>query len=172
MDEARFARLLDRMHRSGVAGPQDLAGCTPFEIAAVEDRYAVRLPQTYRRYLEVMGHTSGRLFRCDHAAVSYPHLLAMTADLRTGWAESEVGTTPGFELPADALVILGRLSEQFEFIRCSDPDDSPVWYFNTWDWTTRQTEPSVLAWLESWRSEAEAAIAGGYFDLFPDGTTP
>jgi hypothetical protein len=74
-------------------------------------------------------------------------------------------------LPGDALLIYGHL-EQFEFIRCGGQDDSPVWYFNTWEWQVRQTEACVLAWLESWCIEAEWTIASGYFDLYPEGTTP
>jgi hypothetical protein len=176
MDEGRFARLLRRLEASRVAAPADLVGCTPGEIAALEARYGARLPRAYRRYLEVMGHRSGRLFTCDHAAVFYPYVLAMTAEMRQQWAEAQAedgsGPPPEFELPGDALLIYGRLGEQFEFIRCGRQDDSPVWYFNTWGWQVRQTESSVLAWLESWCGEAEGAIASGYFDLYPEGTTP
>lgn len=176
MDEGRFTRLLLRLEASRVAAPADLVGRTPNEIAAIEARYGVRLPRTYRRYLDVMGHRSGRLFTCDHAAAFYPHVLAMTSEQHQLWAEAraEDGSwpPPGFELPADALLILGRLGEQFEFIRCTGPDDSPVWYFNIWEWQTRESSPSVLGWLESWCAEAEGAIASGYFDLFPGGTTP
>jgi hypothetical protein len=71
MDEDRFARLLHRLEASCVAVPADLVGCTPGEIEALEARYWVQLPQAYRRYLEVMGHRSGWLFACDHAAAFY-----------------------------------------------------------------------------------------------------
>ena len=47
-----------------------------------------------------------------------------------------------------------------------------MWYFNAWEWRVRESAPSVLAWLESWCAETEGAIAGGYFDLYPQGTTP
>jgi len=176
MDEDRFARLLRRLGASRVAAPAELVGCTAGEIAALEARYGVRLPRAYRRYLEVMGHRSGRLFTCDHAAVFYPNVLAMTAEKRHQWAQAQAedgsGPPPEFELPVDALLIYGRLGEQFEFISCGGQDDSPVWYFNTCDWQVRQTESSVLAWLESWCTEAERAIASGYFDVYPAGTTP
>jgi hypothetical protein len=176
MGEDRFDCLLRRMEAARVASSADLVGCTPGEIDALEGRYEVRLPRTYRRYLEVMGHRSGRLFTCDHMAVFYPYVLTMTAEERQIWAEARAedgsGPPPGFKLPADALLIAGRLGEQFEFIRCDGGSDSAVWYFNTWDWQVRESAPSVLAWLERWCSEAEAAIASGYFDLFPKGTNP
>ena len=176
MDEDRFARLLHRLEASSVACPVDLVGCTPREIEALEGRYGVWLPKTYRRYLEVMGHRSARLFTCDHAAVFYSYVLKMTAEKRQQWAEAKTedgsGPPSHFELPVDALLINGRLGDQFEFIRCGSEDDPPVWYFNIWEWQVRQSASSVLEWLEGWCSEAERAIASGYFDLYPEGTTP
>jgi hypothetical protein len=96
MDEDRFARLLRRLEASRVAGTADLVGCTPGEVEALEARYGIRLPLAYRRYLEVIGQRSGRLFTCDHAAVFYPHVLAMTAEQRQQWAEAraEDGSGP------------------------------------------------------------------------------
>ena len=109
-------------------------------------------------------------------AVSYEHVLAMTGDARRLRAECnpEDGSGPPaeFELPAEALLIAGRLGDQFEFIRCDGGDDSPTWYFNTWEWRPRESHPSVLAWLEAWCGEAERAIADGYFARSPGGTTP
>jgi hypothetical protein len=100
----------------------------------------------------------------------------MTAQERKKWAEchAEDGSGPPstFEFPADALLIAGRLGDQFEFIRCMGQEDSPVWYFNTWEWLVRESHPSVLAWLECWCGEAERAIADGYYDIFPEGTIP
>jgi hypothetical protein len=124
----------------------------------------------------MMGHKSGRLFTCDHMAVYYRHVLEMTAQQRRMWAECNAedgsGPPPEFDLPLDALLIAGRLGDQFEFIRCNGQEDSALWYFNTWEWQVRQSNPSVFAWLETWCGEAEDAIASGYFEQFPDGTTP
>ncbi len=176
MDFDRFRRLLQRMERSNVASPSQLTGCSEQEVAALEARYGLRLPEIYTLYLRVMGHKSGRLFTCDHMAVFYRHVLTMTADERQSWAECNAedgsGPPPAFALPADALLIAGRLGDQFQFIRCHGQEDSPVWYFNTWEWQVRESDPSVLAWLETWCGESERAIAEGYFDLYPEGTTP
>lgn len=176
MDFDRFQRLLRRMEKSAVALPSQLVGCSEQEVAALEARYQLRLPQTYTTYLQVMGHKSGRLFTHDHMAVFYRYVLEMTADERQLWAKSNAvdgsGPPPGFELPPDGLLIAGRLGDQFEFIRCHGQDDSQVWYFNTWDWQMRESNSSVLAWLEAWCGEAERAIATGYFDQFPEGTIP
>jgi hypothetical protein len=178
MDEVRFAQLLRRMNDSGVASSGQLFGCTSSEIAAIEEQYALRLPRTYRRYLEVMGHGSGKLFTHDHMAVTYPYVLAMTRDQQQLWAKwrGEQGRhpppPPGFEFPADALLIAGRLGEQFQFVRCNGQDDVPVWYLNNYRWQTRENHTSVLEWLECWCEQAEDAIARGYFDRYPEGTTP
>lgn len=167
----RFSQLLQRMEQSKVALPAQRVGCTEAEIAALETRYGLRLPQTYTLYLRTMGHQSGRLFAHDHMAVFYPYVLHMTADLRKEWAQEASGPPPGFALPEDALLIAGRLGQQFEFIR-SGQEDSPLWYFNTWEWEIRESHPSVLSWLEVWCEEAERAIASGYFDGLTEGTIP
>jgi hypothetical protein len=178
MDETRFDRLLRRMIGSGVATLDQVVGCTSSEIAALEAKYSLRLPQSYRRYLEVMGHRSGRLFTHDHMAVTYPYVLVMTRDQRQLWAKwrQEAGRHPApppeFAFPDDALLIAGRLGEQFSFILCGGQDDVPVWYLNNYRWETREMHGSVLEWLECWCEGAEQAIASGYFDLYPDGTTP
>ena len=95
----------------------------------------------------------------------------MTATLREEWTAKRK-PPDGFELPADALVILGRLGEQFDFIRCTNQDDSPVWYLNSWDWKVVESFPSVNDWLECWCGQAEEAIESGYFERFPDGCGP
>src|SRR5262245_42845869 len=63
-----FNGFLGRLAASNVATAQDLQGCTAAEIAGLEARYRLRLPASYRRYLELMGHRSGRLFTSDHLA--------------------------------------------------------------------------------------------------------
>src|SRR5215475_15319535 len=76
-----FNGLLARLAASNVATTQDRQGCTAAEIAGLEARYRIRLPASYRRYLELMGHRSGRLFTCDHMAVFYRDVLEMTDDV-------------------------------------------------------------------------------------------
>jgi hypothetical protein len=131
-----------------------------------------RAPDSYRSYLGAMGLRSGKLFATDHVAVFYRDVLNLTSDFPRNWAEDGTPPPPSFQLPADALVISARLGEQFEFIRCVDGRDSPVWYFNSWDWQIRESHPSVMAWLDAWRAEAVRAIASGYFAQNPRGTSP
>lgn len=179
MATERFDALLDRMASSNVASAGDLAGCSDAEIAALEARYGLRLPQTYRRYLAVMGHRSGRLFTHDHLAVFYPYVLDLTDDLRATRIEMtrdvhplDAKAPPDFVLPPHALLIAGRLNAAWEFIRCNDPADSSVWFFDENTWAIRLHHASVVEWLEAWCDEAEAAIAAGYFRTNPKGTVP
>ena len=160
------------MGRSQVAAPGDLEGASEAEIDALEQHYGLLLPSTYRQYLSVMGHRSGRLFTSDHMAVFYSYVWDMTQDLRNG---TDPALPSQFQLPKDALIVAGRLGAAWEFIRCGQGvrlDDSEVWYFDERDWTIRRSHPSVFAWLEAWCGFAEEAIADGYFERNPKGTTP
>jgi hypothetical protein len=169
--ELGFGRLLERMAASGIADQHELRGCTSEEIAFLEAYYGRRLPHSYRRYLELMGHKSGKLFTSDHMAVFYKYVLELTDDfsiqLRSG---ARLPAT--FQLPTDAFLIAGRLGETWQFIRCGDANDSPVWTFSEQDWVIAETHASVLDWLTTWCGIADDAIAGGYFELYPNGTTP
>jgi hypothetical protein len=166
-----FGALLQRMQSSKISQVGDLRGCSDAEIAALENKYQLQLPLSYRRYLQLMGHKSGRLFSSDHINVFYPYVLKMTEEMRLEWQPPDYLVPPNFSLSDDTLLIAGRLGEQFEFIRCAEKADS-VWYFNSWDWQIRCSYPSVLAWLEAWCGYAEEAIASGYFEQSPRGTGP
>jgi hypothetical protein len=171
-----FETFLRRLASAGVAQRSDLRGCSHAEIAALEARYAVRLPDTYRRYLELMGHSSGRLFTHDHMAVFYRYVLEITGEMRhvrlTQHSNPDDPPPPGFAIPDDAIFIAARLGASWEFIRCTSDADSPVWQFDEGRWTIVQSHASVLDWLNAWCTAAEDAIADGYFDQNPKGAAP
>jgi SMI1 / KNR4 family (SUKH-1) len=156
-----FATLLARMAKTGVA-TADLEGCTKVEIDTLESRYGVRLPDTYRCFLQVMGRRSGRLFRHDWVDTDYSFILAETAEVRARLTEEDIA----FELPADALVILGRDGDQLNFIRCNNPDDSPVWavFLDEEPVRARQCFRLVVGWMRAWAKEAAEAVADGYYE--------
>ena len=166
----RFELLLERLASAGVASSNDLEGCSPAEIEQLKSRFSVTLPATYRWYLTTMGKRSGRLFTHDHMAVYYPHVLRMTAEYREETADFPNDTS--VDLPVDALIIAGRLGDQFQFIRCNNLEDSPVWYFNVLDNQIAESNPSIIFWLHSFCDQAEQAIKNGYFDAYPNGTSP
>jgi hypothetical protein len=158
-------RLVD----SGVARPAELKGCTPDEVAIFETDFGLRLPRTYRRFLERMGHSAGKLFAWDHVDAYYPAVLSMLDDLRAPRDEpvdspDEHTYLRTVTLPEKALVILGRLDEQFHYIVCDGGEDAPVFHFSEEGNPPEQVYGSVLDWLEVWRLGAEEAIRGGYFE--------
>ena len=170
MAQNTFDAFVERMIETGIATTASFVGCTDSEIAALESKYRITLPATYRAYLARMGKKSGRLLTHDHYAATYPYVIEMTAQCREDRDEFPESKLP--DLPTDALVIVGRLGEQFLMIRCSKTDDSPVWYFNEYDGALKQCYQSVLDWLNSLVDEAVAATKNGYYDMFPNGTSP
>jgi hypothetical protein len=156
-----FDALLARMAETGVATSEMLEGCTPAEIRRLERRYGVTLPATYRRFLAVMGRRSGRLFTHDWVTANYPNIAGETADLRAQLADAG-----GYELSADAVVVLARDAEQYNFIRCDRPDDSPVWAIDLGAVRVRprQFRVSVVGWLRAWAGEAAEAVADGWYE--------
>jgi hypothetical protein len=159
--------LIRRMEQSQVALPDELRGCSESEIETLERTYNLSLPLVYREYLATMGHSSGRLFTYDHVDVTYPHVLAMTNEIRR-----ELGSDASRILRQDSLIISGRLGEQYEFLRCEANSDVSVWHFNLEDREVIESHASVVGWLQCWCEQAEEAIASGYFLEFPEGTQP
>ena len=170
MDEDRFDQLRERLKVEKVIHWWQWRGCSASEIAALEQRYSVRLPATYRLYLETMGHGAGRLFRHDHLAVALVHVLDMTDHVRARMAAHGAA----HPLAPDTVIILGRLDAYFQFIRCDHNEDSPVWALDECDWQphSQPIHASLLDWLEFWCGEVENAIREGYFDWLPGGTRP
>jgi SMI1 / KNR4 family (SUKH-1) len=171
MDSSNVLQLLERMKSANIADESNLIGCTDEETDSLEKKYDIELPHMYKAYLQAMGRRSGLLFRSDHIASDYSSVFSMTSDLKQEWENPTHSPPSRFTLPSNALVIAGRLGEQFEFIRCVDEGDTPVVYFNTWEWEVRESHPSILAWLESWCDEAIRAMESGYFNDNPHGTS-
>ena len=153
--------FMTRLLTAGIASETDLAGCSDEQIALLERKYAVRLPESYRWYLKRMGHSSVRLFTHDHVRASYDDVLVLTEQERA--RQQSFPVAERVELPTDALVILDRLGEQHLFIRCEQAQEPPVLCYNDWDREVVESHASVLDWLETWREEAAAAIREGYY---------
>jgi hypothetical protein len=155
--------FVSRLEASRVASRQTMAGCLDEEVARLEQRYQVRLPESYALFLRLMGHRAGNLVGREELDLYYPDVLRLTAEERGFWAEVRA-EDPGatiVELPPHALLICGRYGEQFQFIECTHQDDSPVFYFNHWDLAIRQVEDSVFGFLEAMRADAEHWIRQG-----------
>ena len=106
MARRTFADFLRHLEAASIASREHLEGCTQSEIEALESRYGLVLPDSYRSYLSTMGHRSGRLLTHDHYAATYTHVLRMTDEYRQDCVEYP--DEPHVTLPSDALVIVGR----------------------------------------------------------------
>ena len=145
------------MFETGVGRPDQLRGCSAVEIAALEAKYALVLPNTYRRFLEVMGHNSGQLFAHDCVRVNYSRIRQMTEEQRR-LHRDEPEEQP-IRLPDDALIVLGRFDEQFQFIRCQGTPDAAIYYYEMGQPAAQYWSPSVVTWLNAWCDEAAAVVA-------------
>jgi len=172
MDQVRqeFATFVDGLQRERVA--TELRGCTAAEVRELEQALGCTLPLAYRLYLETMGHAAGRLFTHDHLAVTYEHVLELREELEDAMTDSFESSSSRFHLPERACVISGRLGEQFHYIVCDHAEDTPVFSVNTFDQKPRRVYPSILSWLRDQKAQALEAIQSGYFDKYPNGTTP
>src|SRR5262249_7863622 len=95
-----------------------------------------------------------------------------TRRIRAGEVQESGGCAPlAFSLPSDALLIAGRLDAQWQFIRCADQTDSPVWHFGEDDWSIRQVHASVLDCLDSSCRIREDGIGSAYSEQYTNGTT-
>ena len=162
MNDERFDALVRRLERAEVALPSDLGGCSSSEIAAIEARYGLRLPATYRRFLEVMGQRSGWLFAAEQVLVHYDSILTLTEELRDHLALDDQELVA--KIPPDAFFVLTTGDDVDLFIRCGEAEDSPVYALNRAERSIEVAYSSVTEWLEGACEYAEEAIADGWFD--------
>jgi hypothetical protein len=157
----RFESFVSRLTGGGVASPSHLVGCSDSEINRLERTYNGVLPSSYRLFLQRMGHCSGRLFTHDHVLANYSDVVRMRKEqLRFRKNTQRLARVT---LPPDSLVMMSRLDEQWLFVRCVGGDDTPVLSIEAGG-EVQQSHPSVLDWLDTWREEAEEAIASGYYE--------
>lgn len=167
MIEEFFEGFCERMANNGVASPHELIGCSEEEIKELEDKYGLCLPESYRKYLQLMGHKSGRLFTHDHLAVFYPWVLALTAAEPDAW--KRLYDHVPLQLPTNTLLINSRYGDYYEYLCCEGGEDAPVLGFTAGEWEVTEAHPSVMNWLEFWCDQAEQAIAIGFFKEHPQG---
>ena len=148
------------LKRSGVTAERPLAGCSDAEILSLESKYDVSLPNTYRRFLGLMGHYACGLGdqpeqllyprvlvhtenerdlidRCNkQLRDDYEHAMFMLP-IRRFASRFGVGSEPDSPMlkttlfPRDALVIYMECGlPEYWAIRCNDADDSPVYRFD------------------------------------------
>ncbi len=143
-----FETLLERFESEGIATRDSIRGCSASEIEALETKYELTVPSNYRRFLELMGHQAGSLFLTEDLEATYDDILRMTEEERCFAADDGESEQLQRILGDRALLIAGRLSSFFFYIRCDSGDDPAVRWYDNAEWETGEAYPSVLAFLE------------------------
>lgn len=144
--ETRPAWLNDivaRIAASPTATPGGIVGCSTDEIAALESRYGIRLPQSYKDVLRAIGRRADGFLDRQEFDVYQDQLLTLTEKA------IDIAGDDGLAFPAHTFFIRGRYLEQFEFIVCKGGDDAPVHYWNRDDDAPAEVFASIRAWLEA-----------------------
>lgn len=101
---------------------QGLEGCTREDIATIEAKVGMKLPEAYVALLERIGRCRGQLMRGSD--FGFPFLLGFREI-----AESLLEEV-GLRLQADDLVIRMEQGYQFFFLRVAGEDDPLVYYYD------------------------------------------
>lgn len=118
-----FDALIARCIARGWAKPSDIQGCTEEEIQNVIACQGVPLPPAYRLFLHRMGRGAGALMGGSDVFYSWP------LGMREGALELLAEYGHPFSLPDDALVFWMHQGYQFMFMRASEGDNPPVYYY-------------------------------------------
>ncbi len=121
--KARIERAADLLISRGVATENTIRGCAPEEIERVEQDAGSPLPLAYREFLARMGRGALRFYLGTD--VFFPEVLGLTQAARELVAEEE----SRLQLPNDAIAFIMHQGYQFCFIRSSEGDDPPVYYY-------------------------------------------
>ena len=121
----RIAELAAEIVASGLATASQMAGCSPGEVAEIERKFPVKLPEVYRDWLLAMGRGAGDYLKGSDAF--YPEILVIRE-----WAD-ELLAEDGrpIVLPSDAFVFLMHQGYQFLYFRTAEgvPDPPVLYYF-------------------------------------------
>lgn len=113
--------LIGRMLEVPRLRGESLWPCREEEIAGLERKFGVRLPESYKKFLRLMGRGPRGFLECDHWEAFYPDLLGM------GQGAVYEGECP--DLPEDYFVFASRLTFYLFFVADGATDDPPVYAF-------------------------------------------
>ncbi|WP_420126183.1 SMI1/KNR4 family protein [Longimicrobium sp.] len=144
--------------QSGIAAREDLVGCSPEEIAALEQRYGV-LPDSYRQILALIGHRAGQLV--DRAEFwIYVDQIERIPERIQGFLDvvrAEGGEVP--DIPPNAFFISARYGEFPHYVLTGGGPDSVVYVFNDDDEATAKAFDSVWDWVEAFVKDTQFFMA-------------
>ncbi|AEI43818.1 hypothetical protein KNP414_05294 [Paenibacillus mucilaginosus KNP414] len=114
-----YRKLLDE----GIAGPQEIRGCSEEELRNFEMENNLRLPGSYRNFLLTAGHGAGRLLHGTDI------LWDQVTSLREAAEELLAENDESFTLPEDAFVFSMHQGYAFMYFLLSDGENPAVYMY-------------------------------------------
>lgn len=136
----RFAQALVRY---GFATCFEIRGCSEREISRLEAYFGVSLPESYKEFLSVMGHSAGSFYRGDDCF--YHHLFGLR-----GWLEETLAEDRSpFQLTRDAFIFSSHQGVIYHFFYTIDNRRDPaVWGYREGDMQPKKINDSFSDFLE------------------------
>ncbi len=131
----------DKLIAAEMATVDSLVECTAADIAAIEHRFAIKLPGCYVYFLETMGRDPASFL--SGTDFTFPELL----DFREQAKELLIYDAIDFALPTDAFVVLFHGGYVFAFLHCNDGDDPPIYLYEQGVPQPRKVADSFSLWL-------------------------
>ncbi|MBE9161631.1 MULTISPECIES: SMI1/KNR4 family protein [Microcoleaceae] len=101
----------------------ELVGCTPDEVMAIQQQLGISLPLAYQEFLLSMGRSAGKFLRGSDCFLNHlPQLQEWAVELlnENNFPES---------LADDAFIFLMHQGYQFSFFRLSEGADPPIYSY-------------------------------------------
>jgi hypothetical protein len=130
-----------RLASAGLVRPNELRGCSEEDVRELEAATGVRLPASYRAFLQVMGRSAGDFF--DGTDVLFPALLTLREDAEFLLQRCNAAVRL---LPND-FVFAVHQGYTFLFLRTDGTDDPPVYVYLEDDPEFRKAGDSFSSWL-------------------------
>jgi hypothetical protein len=131
-------RVIRRLLALGLVTEKELRPCSEKDIAKLERRHGVILPEAYRLYLRRMGRGAGRFFTSDHWYAGYDSVFKSLG--------TRCDAKPEGPLPEKAFVFATRMGDYYCYFVADGKDEDPAvlgwgdcgkvtrWAGSFWQW--------------------------------------
>jgi SMI1 / KNR4 family (SUKH-1) len=120
--------IYKRLIESRWATPSQIKGCTEEEIIFLEHKYNIKLPESYKLFLRMLGHGHGYIM--EDVDILYERILNETEYVNTRVFTEE--NKPSM-LPVNIFVFASRYGEQFLFFDTDLDEEDPPYYYYYWE---------------------------------------
>lgn len=119
-----FHDLKEEVDSKHVFLPNEIIPCSERDVQVIERELNLAIPQAYKEFLLWMGKKAGDiLLGSDWLFDDLPKIQKWAIELMQANGVSNM-------LPSDAFVIYMHQGYQFSFVRISEGDDPPVYYYD------------------------------------------